>query len=206
MPLQNRVTPWSAIEASPARGLFVGNRGCLVDDEGRMATLRWRTKAWICCLLEWRGKRRPLNQPRHWTPLFFLDEATALSAGHRPCAYCRRADYNAFLAAWAKAFPRPEVWRAPGMDAQLHGERTDRRPRPTPLAVLPDGALVERKGQGGQAWLKAGGRLWRWSHQGYCDGEPLAPGEIVNPVTPPSMLAVLANGSPPLLHPSISAS
>jgi hypothetical protein len=106
MPLQNRVTPWSAIEASPARGLFTGNRGCLVRETGRLASEGWRTKAWICCVLEWRGRRRPVMQPRVWTELFFLDEATALAAGHRPCAYCRRADYNRFMAAWTLAWPQ----------------------------------------------------------------------------------------------------
>lgn len=204
MPLRNRVTPWSTIEASPARGLFTGNRGCLVREPRVLATEGWRTKAWICCVLDWRGRRRPLMQPGVWTELFFLDEATALSAGHRPCAYCRRADYNRFMAAWARAYPREGRWLARDVDEILHAERTGRRAVPAPLAQLPDGALVERSGQGGVAWLKSGGALRSWSHGGYGAEEAAGPKEIVNPVTPPSMLSVLRAGFAPALHPSAS--
>ncbi len=206
MPLQNRVTPWSAIEASPGRGLFTGNRGCLHDDQRRLVTQGWRTKAWICCTLDWRGWRRTLMTPRRWTELFFLDEATALAAGHRPCAYCRRGDYNAFMAAWAETHSQPDKWRAAAVDTVLHPQRTARTPVPTRLGDLPDGALVEREGQAREAWLTADGRLLRWSQEGYRDAAPLDPSETVLPVTPPSMLAVLIAGYRPVLHPSASAS
>ncbi|MDB5432180.1 MAG: hypothetical protein JWP35_3296 [Caulobacter sp.] len=145
-------------------------------------------------------------QPGVWTNLYFLDEATALAAGHRPCAYCRRADYNAFMAAWAETHPQPDKWRAATVDAVLHPERTARTPAPTRLGDLPDGALVERDGRTGEAWLKAEGRLLRWSQEGYRDGARLDPDETVLPVTPPSMLSVLSAGYRPVLHPSATAS
>src|SRR3979490_1903159 len=103
MPLQNRVTPFSALVADPARGLVYGNRGCLHDADGHIRR-RYNGKRWIACLLEFRGRHRPaLQQPGRYTELFFLDEATAFAAGHRPCAECRRPDYLRFLDAWAKA-------------------------------------------------------------------------------------------------------
>ena len=116
MPLRNRVTPLSAVEAVPARGLFTGNRGVLHDDRRQLVTDRWRTKAWIVCTLTWKGVRRVPMTPRRWTELFFLDEAVALAAGHRPCAYCRRPAFREFLA--ASGFER-----APALDAALHADR-----------------------------------------------------------------------------------
>ncbi|WP_253279588.1 hypothetical protein [Loktanella sp. 3ANDIMAR09] len=92
MPLQNRVLPTQEIVADPARGTLTGNRGILHVADGVMGRARWKSKAWICCTLDWQGRRRQLMTGRKWTELFFLDEATALAAGHRPCAYCRRAD------------------------------------------------------------------------------------------------------------------
>jgi hypothetical protein len=204
MPLRNRVTPWSAIEASPGRGLFTGNRGCLVREAGRLATEGWRTKAWICCTLDWRGRKRPQMQPGVWTALYFLDEATAFAAGHRPCAYCRRTDYNRFMAAWALAFPQAAPWRAKAVDEVLHAERTARAPAATRLADLPDGALVERQGRAGVAWLKTGRALRRWSQEGYGPHEAADPAGQVLPVTVPAMLAVLNAGYRPALHPTAS--
>ena len=101
MPLQNRVTPFSTIEAVPHRGLFMGNRGRLHDDHRRLVTTGWRSRAWLICLLEFRGRHRTVMAPRRYTELFFLDEAVALAAGHRPCAECRRPAFRAFMTAWA---------------------------------------------------------------------------------------------------------
>src|SRR6476469_9350587 len=101
-PLQNRVTPFGEIVAVPERGTMLGNRGILHDADGRLRR-RWAGRAWICCLLEFRGRRDPVMAPGHYTRLFFLDEPTALAAGHRPCAYCRRTAYLAFRSAWADA-------------------------------------------------------------------------------------------------------
>src|SRR5215470_15381258 len=118
MPLQNRVTPAGEIVADAGRGLMMGNRGCLHGPDRRLGGARWRSKAWICCRLDWKGVRRDPMPPGRWTALFFLDEATALAAGHRPCAYCRRADFDAFARAWAAA-DAGERLRAPAIDARL---------------------------------------------------------------------------------------
>jgi hypothetical protein len=108
-PLQNRVTPSGEIVSHPARGLLMGNRGCLHGPDRRLGAARWRSKLWICCSLTWKGVRRDPMPPGRWTALFFLDEATALAAGHRPCAYCRRADFLAFAEAWRRTpwVPQP---------------------------------------------------------------------------------------------------
>src|SRR5215471_17818564 len=103
MPLQNRVTPFGEIVAIAQRGLLMGNRG-IIHDPGTRTLLnrRWATKAWICCVCAFKGVRREVMGGRSWTELFFLDEATALAAGHRPCFFCRRADADAFRIAWEK--------------------------------------------------------------------------------------------------------
>src|ERR1700684_4119617 len=115
-PLQNRVTPEGEIVADPARGTLMGNRGCLHRADRTLGVARWRSKMWICCVLQWRDVRRDVMRPGRWTALFFLDEATALAAGHRPCGYCRRADHRWFGASWQAAKDlgvRPYAW---GMD------------------------------------------------------------------------------------------
>ena len=129
MPLQNRVTPFGAIVAVEERGLLMGNRGILHDDARRIVR-PWQVKRWIACRTEFRGRWRPVMQPRTWTELFFLDEATAFAAGHRPCAECRHADYQRFKAAWAVC--SGAAASADQMDAVLHGDRLDEtgaRPR-----------------------------------------------------------------------------
>src|SRR5690348_4015861 len=123
--LQNRVLPTGEIVADPARGLLMGNRGCLHRPDRHLAGVRWRSKLWICCTLTWRGVRRDPMPPGRWTALFFLDEATALAAGHRPCAYCRRADYLAYARAWGRATGMPDRPYAAEMDAALHGQRVE---------------------------------------------------------------------------------
>ena len=148
MPLQNRVTPFGEIVAIPERGTLMGNRGILHDAGGQVRR-RWAGRAWISCLLEFQGRRDPVMAPGHYTRLFFLDEPTAFAAGHRPCAYCRRADYVAFRDTWAAANAhlglgsRP---RATEIDRVLHAERLaeggSKRLHPTELARLPDGVMV----------------------------------------------------------------
>ena len=198
MPLQNRVTPLGDLIADPARGLVYGNRGCLHDASGRIRR-RYAGKRWIACRLEFRGwHRSPLLQPGRFTELFFLDEATALAAGHRPCALCRRADYDRLGELWREL--HPEQGGADAIDLQLHGERTGRRPA-ADLDDLPDGAFVLR---GGEPWLVLGPRLLRWTAAGYAEREP-RPGGRATLVTPPSLVEVLRSGWEPLvplLHPS----
>jgi hypothetical protein len=200
MPLQNRVTPLSELVADPARGLVYGNRGCLHDGDGRI-TRRWATRRWIACRLRFRGwHRSPLLQPGKFTELFFLDEATAFAAGHRPCALCRREDYVRFGRLW----PHTDVG-ADAIDTRLHDERVDGRERrlhDAQLDGLPDGALVLRDGA---PWLVHGERLLLWTPAGYRDPVPRPTGENVRLITPPSLVAVLREGwesAVPVLHPS----
>lgn len=208
MPLQNRVTPLGDVIATPHRGLFTGNRGIIHDPATRSLTARrWTSPAWIVCLCDFRGRRREVMGTRSWTELFFLDEATALAAGHRPCFYCRRSDAEAFRAAWARgrglaAGERP---RAAEIDRVLHGERLDgRRRRLHPLAMeataLPDGAFVQ---SGAQSLLVAHGRLWPWSPGGYGAAVASPAGMMLLLLTPLSTVAALASGYRPTLHPSV---
>ena len=192
VPRQNRVTPLGELVADPARGLVYGNRGCLHDDQGRIRR-RYATKRWIVCRLEFRGWRRhPLLQPGRFTELFFLDEATAFAAGHRPCALCRREDYKRFLALVGAS-------GADEIDTRLHEER--RRQRPQAPDDLPDGAFVLLDGV---PWLVLGGGLRRWTPAGYAEERPLEPAPLV---TPPTLVEVLRAGwrsdAVPLLHPSL---
>jgi hypothetical protein len=205
VPLQNRVTPLGELVVDPARGLVYGNRGCLHDAAGRPRRA-YTTRRWIACRLEFRGRRRsPLLQPGRYTELFFLDEATALAAGHRPCAECRREDYRRFAAFWRE---RHGETGADAIDARLHAERWDgdgRRLHAAPRDGLPDGAFVLEHGA---PYLVHRGRLRRWSCGGY--GEPFAapPSAQATLITPPSLVALLRSGwegDVPLLHPTAAA-
>ena len=194
MTLQNRVTPLGELVADPARGLVYGNRGCL-HDEHRRIKRAYAGRRWISCRLEFRGRRRrALMQPGRYTELFFLDEATAFAAGHRPCAECRREDYVRFSSLW------PGPTGADAIDAQLHAERLG--PRTTaPIASVSNGAfvLVDAKPH-----LVLDDRLLRWTPAGYIDAMPRPAGDVVV-ITPPSLVAVLAagwEGAVPLVHPS----
>ncbi|MBI5131392.1 MAG: hypothetical protein HZA66_18295 [Rhodopseudomonas palustris] len=209
MPLQNRVTPFGDIVAVASRGLFTGNRGIIHDPATRtLLRRRWSSPAWITCVCDFRDRRRDVMATRSWTELFFLDEATALAAGHRPCYYCRRDDAIAFAAAWAKGNGRARV-SAKEIDATLHRERLDGRAKrlhPLPCAVreLPDGAMVAACGGGAVAdsacYLIVAGRPLCWSFDGYRPVDRVLDDVLV--VTPPSTLRALAAGYAPSLHPS----
>jgi len=199
MALQNRVTPESELIADPARGLVYGNRGCLHDADGRIRR-HHASRRWIACRLRFRGwHRSPLLQPGRFTELFFLDEATAFAAGHRPCALCRRDDYVRF----GERFRGPSG--ADAMDVQLHAERMDgraQRHHAAALDELPDGAFVLRDGA---PWLVRGGALLRWTPGGYAERAPRPADRRGVLITPPSLVAVLRTGwegAVPLLHPS----
>jgi hypothetical protein len=205
MPLPNRVTPLGELVADPARGLVYGNRGCLHDDSGRIRR-RFSGRRWIACRLEFKGwHRQPLLQPGRFTELFFLDEATAFAAGHRPCALCRREDYDRFGALWREL--HPGQIGADAIDAQLHSERVTpttrgQRHHAAALDALPDGAFVLLDGD---PWLVLGPRLLRWTAAGYTDPRPRPEAAPARLITPPSLVAVLCAGwAPhvPLLHPS----
>jgi hypothetical protein len=205
VPLQNRVTPLGELVAVPARGLVYGNRGCLHDATGRIRR-RHNGKRWIACRLEFRGWRRgPLMQPGRFTELFFLDEVTALAAGHRPCALCRREDYTRLVEIWREL--HPDQKGADEIDAQLHTERVaaGRRGQVHHEAVLdelPDGAFVLWEGV---PCLVHGTSLLTWTPAGYSGRRPRPARQRVSQVTPPSLVAVLRSGwepSVPLMHPS----
>ena len=204
MPLQNRVTPLSELVADPARGLVYGNRGCLHDDSGRIRR-RFAGRRWIACRLRFKDwQRGPLLQPGRFTELFFLDEATAFAAGHRPCALCRREDYVHFGRIWGELHPGQAG--ADEIDAQLHRERVDRAARAhrlhdAALTELPDGAFVL---DAGVPWLVLGRELLRWTPGSYTDRRRRGAGPA-QLITPPSLVEVLRRGwhaDVPFLHPS----
>jgi hypothetical protein len=204
MPLQNRVTPFGDLIATPARGLVYGNRGCLHDDRGRIRR-RYAVKRWIACRLRFQGwHRSPLLQPGRFTELFFLDEATAFAAGHRPCALCRREDYARFTQIWEEL--HPGAVGADALDGRLHQERVDpetrgQRRQPLPTDPLPDGAFVAA---GDTAYLILDGAPRRWTPSGYLEPDGITV-ERLELITPPSLVGVLRRGWDPvvpLLHPS----
>jgi hypothetical protein len=203
MPLQNRVTPLGDIVATPDRGLVYGNRGCLHDREGRIRR-HHAGRRWIACRLRFRDWRRsPLLQPGKFTELFFLDEATAFAAGHRPCALCRREDYVRFLAIWRTLHPRTAG--ADALDSQLHSERLAgdgaRRIEETRCETLPDGAFVLCSGD---PFVVHGSSLLRWTTGGYTERRRRRRGSVLL-LTPRSLVAVLRAGwlgEVPFLHPS----
>ena len=201
MPLQNRVTPSGEIVSTPQRGLFTGNRGIIHDPATKtLRNRRWSSKAWIACVCEFRGRRRDVMATRSWTELFFLDEATAFAAGHRPCFYCRREDANAFRGAWEEGNGVPHA-SAPEIDAVLHRERLDGKAKrlhalPMPIEKLPEGVMVRA---GGESYLIAQGRVQLWSFGGYSAAHGVTNAMLL---TPPSTLRALAAGYRPVLHPS----
>jgi len=204
MPLQNRVTPTGEIIATPHRGLFTGNRGIIHDPTTKtLLKKRWSTPAWLTCVLEFRGRRRKLMGGRSWTELFFLDEATAFAAGHRPCFFCRREDANRFRAAWETGNGVRDLL-ATEIDAVLHRERfasgKTLHPLPMTIETLPDGTMVQ---DGDDSFLIAQGRPLKWSPAGYTKAERALDHPML--LTPPSTVRAFAAGYRPLLHPSASA-
>jgi hypothetical protein len=213
MPLQNRVTPEGEIVATPHRGLMMGNRGgCFHLPDRTLGSRRWATRQWIACVLEFKGRHRAaMMQPNRYTELFFLDEATALAAGHRPCFECRRRDAERFAALWAETRGWPAPARAPEMDATLHAERVgaqgDKLTYRAQLASLPDGVFLRLTGGAGnsQAYLLDGDRLLAWTPAGYAAAVPVPRRRDVDVLTPRAMVAVLSSGYRPMLHPSAAA-
>jgi hypothetical protein len=201
MPRQNRVTPDGMLIAVPDRGLFWGNRGALHDPAGRLVRYS-RGRAWAICVLAFKGRRRQLWAPGRLTELFFLDEATGLAAGHRPCGECRYRDYQAFKRAWAVAFGGG-VPAVAEIDARLHADRLVRpgvrRSYSAQLSSLPDGVMVS---VGGVPFLVRGGGLLAWAPGGYRSSGPPPGEETVTVITPRAMVAVLAAGYRPVIHPS----
>jgi hypothetical protein len=200
VPLQNRVTPSGELVRASERGALMGNRGVLHDRDRQIAR-PWQLIRWIACLTEFRGRWRPVMAPNRWTELFFLDEATALAAGHRPCAQCRHADYQRFREAFSAAHGS-ESPSAGAIDRVLHADRllgrTEKRTYLERPAALPDGAMVRLEGD---AWLVRGGELLRWSLGGYGTRRPGSSlPERLEVLTPRSAVAAPAAGYTPALH------
>lgn len=203
MPLQNRVTPFGALVAVADRGLLMGNRGILHDEARRIAR-PWQVRRWIACQTTFRGRQREVMRPRSYTELFFLDEATAFAAGHRPCAECRHADYVRFRDTWARA--HGALASADAMDAVLHADRLEgsgarqrQRTHRAEVASLPDGTVL---GTDGAAWLLWKGSLWAWSAAGYTARRPAPRAGEVTVLTPRAIVAVFRAGYVPMVHPS----
>jgi hypothetical protein len=206
MALRNRATPRQEVIAHPARGLVYANRGVLVDARGEIRR-RWGVRRWIACRLEFKGRRRrPLMAPGRFTELFFLDEATAFAAGHRPCGECRYEDYRRFSAIWQAL--HPGQIGADAMDEQLHAERVDpatrqQRHHAMPFDGLPDGTFVLCDDR---PWLVLGDALREWTPAGYAQRRARPRGATAVVLTPPSLVEVLRSGwapaTVPFLHPT----
>jgi len=199
--LQNRVLPTGEIVAVPERGTFMGNRGILHDDARRLGTSRWTHPHWIICVLAFKGRHREVMKPGNYTELFFLDEAVALAAGHRPCAECRRDAWRAFRAAFEAA--NGPVARAHDLDRKLHKARVRSRDRTqityeANASTLPDGCFIA---QTGAAWLVQGTAIHRYTPGGYTAVRD-RPSGWVTVLTPAPTVATLTAGYRPALHPT----
>lgn len=202
MPLQNRVTPEGMIIAVDARGTMMGNRGGrLHDAQRRLGARRWMSRQWICCRLEFNDRKRAVMGQNSYTELFFLDEATAMAAGHRPCFECRRQDFLWFATLWARTRDLNGRGTAGEIDQILHAERVDGMgSKPTyqaPAASLPSGTFVRLDGA---PHLVLAGWLLAWSPGGYTASVPRPDNRNLDVLTPRSIVAVLSAGYSPMLH------
>jgi hypothetical protein len=202
MPLQNRVTPFGELFATAARGTFMGNRGGRFHSDAKTLTARrWASRQWICCVLDFKGRQRNV-WGRYYTELFFLDEPTALAAGHRPCFECRRKEAQAFAAGWQEAHRLRAPPKAGEMDDVLHAERLQgraKRMHRCGVDALPNGAFTALE-EG--AFAVRGDALLRWTPQGYGERRQRPRGINLDVLTPPAILAVLSRGYQPHWHPS----
>ena len=195
--LQNRVDPWGNIITTSARGAWMGNRGVLHDKHQTIRRV-FKLKAWITCVLQFKGRHRKVMSPDRWTELFFMDEATAFAAGHRPCFECRREDAVRFKKNWLKGNPEygfDEKISIGEIDKIIHRERIDKRGGKVMyeemIGRLPDGSFVEIEGS---AYLVAQGKIFRWSPFGYEDGGTWQAGQQVKVLTPQSSVNAIRAG------------
>ena len=198
MPLQNRVDPFGTLFRTPARGTLMGNRGGCLHNAQREIVRAYKSRRWIACVLEFRGRHREVMTPNRYTELFFLDEVVSLAAGHRPCAECRRERYNAFRAAWGTPLPSADE-----MDLALHPARIDRDGRKVtyraPLRSLPVGTLVEIDGS---AWLVVEDALLLWAPENYVEKRARPASGTVTVLTPRPTVECLRRGYVPFIHDS----
>lgn len=208
-PRRNRVDPWGDLHAVTDRGMFTGNRGCVVDDHERVVR-HHGSSLWITCRTEFRGWRWPLARPRRWTPLFFLDDAVALAAGHRPCSTCRNKDYLSYRDAVTRSLDLSEPLRAWQMNEFLKHERlvrgrglgraSDRILWKAPFATVPDGTVVLDDEH--QPCLANGEQLLRFTFGAWTMATPRPRKGTATILTPPTSVAALRHGYLPTLHPS----
>ena len=210
MALQNRVTPFGEIVPISARGTLMGNRGCLHNAQRQLVRTQASRKDWVTCRLQFKDRRRPLMSPGKYTELFFLDEATALAAGHRPCNVCRPERLALFKQSWAVG-----VLLAPGarllvgqIDSVLHQDRVGSKRAQCRFAArigeLPDGAMVQLGGEVGIARLMWRGRLFTWTAEGYQEPQSVDADTEVIVLTPACTVKVLAAGYVPEVHATVA--
>lgn len=210
MPRRNRVDPWGDLHAVPPRGLFTGNRGCLVDGDGRLVR-HHSGSLWITCRTQYRGWRHPLGAPRTWTPLFFLDDAVALAAGHRPCGLCRRTDYLAYRGAVEAAIAPGSTVLATELNRRIAAERyrqgrgliraQDRILSTSPLDGLPTGTVIVDPTTR-EPTLVTSNSVQRFTFDGWQKPSERPAGVMAEVLTPATSVAALANGFVPRLHPT----
>lgn len=210
MPRMNRVDPFGDLHAVPERGMFTGNRGCLVDDERRLVR-HHRGQLWIICAVEYQGWRSPLDRPRHWTPIFFLDDAVGLAAGHRPCGLCRRAAYLSYRDAVTQGLGRDHPVPAVEQNQMLGAERMrsgrgllragDRKLWRADIDDLPVGTVVV---ESAIPMLVTDKQLYVFDYAGWRNPRPRPAAGTVEVLTPPTSVIALDNGFVPVLHESTS--
>jgi hypothetical protein len=209
MPLQNRVNPHAELIATPERGAWTGNRGVIHNDRKEIVK-NYAIKPWITCALEYKGMHRIVMTPKRWTELFFLDEATALAAGHRPCGYCRFADFKRFKRLWLAAngeqYKFSEKTKMSAIDEIIHQERLDengkKKTYKAQLSTLPDGTFITLEDkQKSYLWFQ--GNRYEWSFRGYAKVDSFEINQEVNVLTPLSYVAVLKAGYVPQVHSSV---
>lgn len=194
MPLQNRVDPFGTIFRTPARGTMMGNRGGVLHNDRREIVRNYKNTRWITCLLEFKGRWRPVMTPRRYTELFFLDEAVSFAAGHRPCCECRRERYLAFKQAWSKDLPATDI------DAELH--RARQRTYKAALDSLPNGAFVAIDQAPYLVWNDA---LFLWTPERYARKDHRPERMQVTVLTPRPIVECFRRGYTPQVHDSVIA-
>ncbi|HEX6222722.1 MAG TPA: hypothetical protein VF115_16660 [Acidimicrobiia bacterium] len=210
MPRRNRIDPFGDLHAVPVRGMFTGNRGCLVGENGELVR-HHRGNLWITCVTSYRDWKSPLDQPGHWTPLFFLDDAVALAAGHRPCGLCRRDDYLSYQRALTVGLGADQPISATEQNRRLAAERlrrgsgidraADRKMWFEDISALPDGTVVVEMGK---PWLVHGDQILEFSFGGWLSPLPRPDGGQVGVLTPPTSVIALGHGFVPHIHDSIA--
>lgn len=206
MALRNRVNPFGQLIATPERGAWTGNRGVLHNEQQKIVK-NHAVKYWITCVLEYKGFRRNVMSPNRWTELFFLDEATAFAAGHRPCGFCRYTDFKRFKNLWLAAngtrHGLTETATMDRIDAVIHQERLDengsKKVFQATLATLPDGTFVSLDKMG-KAYLWFRQRLCEWSFSGYTNVAQFDKNQVVEVLTPYSYVEVFKAGYVPQVY------